>query len=88
MIVDTGNVTQEAVSKASYGIINAIQNHPPAIQAMAIGTTYRLLIAVLGLNPRDELERAEVLMRDVNDRGFDVRFKAAHEYIQNEIKRK
>lgn len=80
-----GYVKQEEVATAAFAVIDRVQTLDPAVQVQAMATCFLLMIDVFGLNPRDELERAEQIMKDA-DRELDYRFKAVKQYIEEELR--
>lgn len=80
-----GYLNKNEVATAAFSVIDRVQTLHPAVQVQALATVYLLLIDTLGLNPREELTRAEYIMKDA-DRRFDYTFKAVRQYIEEEIR--
>lgn len=79
------SLNQEDVSLNAFRLIDFIQGLPPALQVQALSAVFLLLIDVLELDARRELERAEYIMKGA-DKRYDYRFNAIRAYIAGEIK--
>ncbi len=71
--------------RASYALISAAQDHPPAQQVAGIAVLFRLVCDQLGLDISEELGRAQRIEKDA-DSHYAEHVRALKAYINNEIK--
>lgn len=80
-----GYISHQEVAKAAFAVINGVQTEEPAVQVQAMAVVFLIMMDIFELNPRDELSRAEFIMKDA-ERQFDYRFKAVRQYIEEELR--
>ena len=72
------------MARVGYGIIDRIQGEKPAVQIASATVVFYQMCQALGLNPREELERIERVIKDARELGFRE-VDAMVEYIKGEL---
>lgn len=79
------NLDGKQVAANAFRLIDRIQTEPKAMQVQALATTFLLLLDVLEIDPRAELERAGRIMKDADQKYCD-HFRTVRAYIEGELK--
>jgi hypothetical protein len=80
------NVNPDDVSQAAYEALDCLQNHPPHIQAAAVGTLFVAIAEALKASPQDVMTVISNVLHDDRN-GRRPQFAALALYIEHELRR-
>ena len=79
-------LTREEVGLAAFKLVNILQDEKPPVQLAATAALFVVMMEVFGTDPREELARAERVMKDA-DKNWNYMFNSIRAYIEGELKR-
>ena len=84
-IIDSvSSVDSRHVAKAAVGVLDRIQGEPAGVQIQTFAMLFLILSEQFDVDIRDELARAERVMRDADD-FYKPEVRALREYVRGEL---
>lgn len=70
--------------QTTYGVLNGVQDAPPAQQVMAMAVAFHEVCSVLRLDPSQMLDAAR-RVSSVAQQHYSLELRALHQYIRKEL---